>query len=80
MTETTNQIFEYVTEIIGKDNIQPEMSLKEDLGLDSIKMVTIITKMSTKFRINIFDFSDRDLVQMKTVNDVIELFDKKISG
>ena len=80
MTETTNQIFEYVTEIIGKDNVQPEMSLKEDLGLDSIKMVTIITKMSTKFRVNIFDFSDRDLVQMKTVNDVIELFEKKISG
>jgi len=80
MTETTNQIFEFVTEIIDKGDIKPEMSLKEDLGLDSIKMVTIITKMSAKFRVNIFDFSDRDLVQMKTVNDLIELFNKKVNG
>jgi len=80
MTEIENQIFDFITHIINKDDIKPEMLLKEDLGQDSIRMVTIITKMSAKFKVNIFEFSDRDLARLKTVNDLVELFKNKING
>lgn len=52
--------------------------LKEDLGLDSMHLVRVITKLTMKLKMSIVDFSDQELAYVKTVNDLIELFRRKI--
>ncbi len=51
--------------------------LKEDLGIDSMQFVRIITKLTGKLDVNIFELSDQDLVSVKTVNQLADLFRKK---
>lgn len=51
--------------------------LKEDLGIDSMQFVRIITKLTGKFDVNIFEMSDQDLAGVKTVDQLAALFRKK---
>ncbi|CAN5679983.1 hypothetical protein BH11BAC3_BH11BAC3_10270 [soil metagenome] len=51
--------------------------LKEDLGIDSMQFVRIVTKLSGKLDVNIFELSDQDLANVKTVNQLADLFRKK---
>jgi acyl carrier protein len=50
--------------------------LKEDLGIDSMQFVRIITKLTTKLNVNIFELSDQDLASVKTVSQLANLFRK----
>lgn len=51
--------------------------LKEDLGIDSMQFVRIITKLTGKLDVNIFELSDQDLAGVKTVDQLVDLFRKK---
>lgn len=52
--------------------------LKEDFGIDSISLVRIITQLTKVLDVNILEFSDKDLVEVKTVNDLVALFSRKL--
>lgn len=51
--------------------------LKEDLGIDSMQFIRILTKLTGKLDVNIFELSDQDLANVKTVDQLVELFSKK---
>ena len=50
--------------------------LKEDLGIDSMQFVRIITRLTGKLDVNIFELSDQDLAAVKTVDQLANLFRK----
>lgn len=53
----------------------PQMTLKADLGLDSLKMVELIVAIEDAFEIEI-DESDLDPTKLQTVGDIYTLLDK----
>ncbi|MEO8109091.1 MAG: acyl carrier protein [Ginsengibacter sp.] len=50
--------------------------LKEDLGIDSLQFIRIITKLTKKLGVDIFELSDQELASVKTVDQLISLFNK----
>lgn len=74
---------ERINEILkGKcfyDEIVPEQTLKDDLGLDSLSMVELIVELEEEFDIEI-DESDLDPDDLKTVNHIYEIVRKYTEG
>lgn len=58
--------------------IDNEMLLNEDLGLGSMTQVALFTNLTDLFKVDILQFTDEDLVNLKRVQDVIRLFEKKV--
>jgi acyl carrier protein len=59
--------------------ITADQLLKEDLGLPSIKMVMILTTLTAELGISIMDFTDYELLRLKTVGDVSQLISNKLT-
>ena len=57
----------------------PHMKLKEDLGLDSLKLVELIVSMEEAFQIEI-DESDLDPASLQTVSQIYALAGKYMEG
>ena len=68
-----NFVNEGITLQLGSVIITREKLIKEDLGLPSIKLVMLLTDITSKLDINIMDFSDYELLRIKTVGDLIDL-------
>jgi len=71
------EVIETVKNVVKKTNINDTHKLKEDLGLDSIRTISVVTKLTKKLNVNILDLSDQDLVNLYTVSDLIQLFESK---
>lgn len=56
-----------------------EDTLKEDLGIDSLRMVELIVSLEDCFDITL-DESDLNPANMKTVRDIFTLVNKYIGG
>jgi len=65
------RVCEIIAEQLGVDlgEVQPEKSLTEDLGADSLDIVDLVMAFEDEFGVKI---SDQDLSKIKTVKDVIE--------
>lgn len=77
-----NEIFDLVCKEIGaqtagKAPITPNLLLREDLGLPSMKMVMVLTATCQKLDISILDFADYELMRLKTVSDLTDLLYEK---
>jgi len=59
---------------VTKDECAPEASFMDDLGADSLDIVELIMAMEENFGVEI---SDDELVQIKTIQDVIDFIKKK---
>lgn len=68
---TRDEIIKEITETLDLDitEIKDEMKFKEDLGLDSIDMVEILTDMEEKHDIYI---NDEVATEIKTVGDFVK--------
>ncbi len=73
------EVLETLAGITKNSAIKESDNLKEDLGLDSIRTISAVTKLTKKLDVNILDFSDQDLFQLETVEDLIQLFESKSS-
>ncbi|WP_430412290.1 acyl carrier protein [Kordia sp.] len=58
--------------------ITADSRLKEDLGFPSIKMIMFFTAVTKKLNISIMDFTDYELINIETVNDVTVLLTQKL--
>ena len=81
----SNKIFNLVSQAIlaqtGSDvQIFNDLRLKEDLGLPSIKLVMLLTNLTQKLQISIMDFSDHELLRVKTVKDLTDLLTIKMAN
>ena len=77
------QIFEKLIGILfdlsGLDNITPKHELQRDLGLDSLRLVTLLVVLEDEFEI-ILEESDMNPFDLITVSDVTNLVKKYING
>ncbi len=62
---------------LEESELAPEKKLVDDLQLDSLDMVDMIVGLQQKFGINLRD--NKDIRQVRTLDDVYALFEKLIS-
>lgn len=53
--------------------------LREDLGLDSIKLVLLFTVLCDDLHVDLLEIDDLELLKVDTVDSLIKLFKQKIS-
>ncbi|MEZ8148011.1 acyl carrier protein [Enterovibrio norvegicus] len=63
------------TAIAAKD-ILPTMSLREDLGMDSMQAVSLTLDLEDSLSISI---DDEDLIKLDTVSDLLNIIESKLS-
>ena len=66
------RMFELIKELSGQDTADYFDKLQEDIGLDSLGMVTLLLELEDRFEIH-FDESDLNPFDLETVEDVIRL-------
>ena len=66
-----------IRQICGAEDIRDKSLLKEDLGIDSLGMVTLLVLLEDAFSIE-FDESDMDPFDIQTVEDVFTLMQKYV--
>lgn len=63
------------TAMIEPDKLKPEMTLAEDLRIDSLTSVEMALDLETQFNISI---EDEQLKQFKTIQDIIDFVNKNL--
>jgi acyl carrier protein len=80
---TRDQIRKTLVEILETDmgedysHVSEDMSLREQLGLDSVDVVSIVSQVERRFRIRL---THQELEGLVTVGDVLTLLESKLSG
>jgi acyl carrier protein len=75
-----NKVIEAIREQLDTEaEVSADKLLKEDLALPSIKMVMILTTLTAELGISILDFTDYELLRLKTVGDVAGLLCGKLN-
>jgi acyl carrier protein len=59
---------------LKEDVIKPESRILEDLGADSLDVVELLMLLEDEFGIEV---DEEQAVNLKTVNDIVKLVDKK---
>jgi acyl carrier protein len=62
---------------VDGEKVQSESSLYDDLGLDSIDLMTAVMAIEERFAIEI---SDNELEQVTTVGDAVRLLSEKVAA
>lgn len=70
-----DKVIEILAELSGTENISLENHLQNDLGLDSMLMVTLLLDIEEKFEIELNE-SDMNPFNLNTVQDVVSLVEK----
>ncbi len=70
--DRTEKVIEILRDIVECDEINCESDLKEDIGLDSIGLVTLLIEAENVFQIEL-DETDMDPFELKTVSDVVTM-------
>ncbi|MFU2206514.1 phosphopantetheine-binding protein [Streptococcus pluranimalium] len=79
---TKETIYETVVKVIRQQRheddlpVTPEMSLRDDLGVDSIELTEFVIALEDEFNINI---PDEDVDQMVRMSDLLTYLDKKVN-
>jgi acyl carrier protein len=77
------QIRQTLVEIIENDvgqkfdNLADARNIREDLGLDSVDVVSIVSQLERRFRIRL---SQQDLEKLVTVGDLLTLLQGKLDA
>lgn len=70
-----DSVLDMLKELSATETILPEQSLQDDLGLDSIQLVTILIEIEDRFEI-LLDESDMNPFELTTVKDVVDLVER----
>ena len=69
------RVFKILRELSGAEKITLKSKLQEGLGLDSLKMVTLLLELEEEFGFE-FEESDMNPFELKTAKDVVKLVEK----
>lgn len=58
-------------------DLHPDLRLSEDLGLDSIQLLTLATEVEDHFRIRL---DEADEISIETVGDLIAVVEQKLGS
>lgn len=82
MKDTSKIVLDIISNIVLKKKrklVKPEAKLREDLGLDSIKMIAISAMLiESGIDVNSTD-SNVDLSRIETIQDVIDIADEIVN-
>lgn len=67
-----DQVTEMVKKLSGAESVTPELSLQNDLAIDSLNMVTLLLELEDHFQIELKE-SDMNPFDLTTVASVVEL-------
>lgn len=73
--ENTEKVIVLLKELSGKEEIKESDRLQDDIGLDSLGMVTLLVEIEDTFLIEL-DESDMNPYDLSYVSDVIKLVEK----
>lgn len=73
LLKVCNAVFEGEIDV---DSITPEASLREDIGINSIGLLYMAMAIEEEFKIK---FTNDDFIDIKSVSDVINIIEKKVS-
>ena len=73
------QVAAILSELSGMENIQSQQMLQEDLGLDSLQMITLLIMLEERFEI-VLDESDMNPFDLTEVRQVVALAQKYTKG
>ena len=76
MDAVATEVQETIFALKKISNVAGTALLKEDLGIDSLQFVRIITRLTGKLDVNIFELDDQVLANIKTVDQLVEVFRK----
>lgn len=62
---------------VEESTIKPDAKLEDDLGADSLDQVELLMAVEEEFGM---DISDEDVWAMKTVKDVIDYVEKRVTA
>ena len=77
--KTLDKIIEILSELSGVKSINPNQNLKDDLGLDSLQMITLLIMLEENFNI-VLDESDMNPFTLINVCSVVNLVKKYIGS
>ncbi|MEW4354903.1 phosphopantetheine-binding protein [Streptococcus pneumoniae] len=73
--ETYQQLVAIIEERKGKDfQVRPELSLKDDLQVDSVDLMEFILTIEDTFAIEI---SDEEIDRLENIRDILNLIEEK---
>ncbi len=77
-SELIQQLQELLEEETGEEfaEVQEANSLREDLGLDSVDLVSAVTQIERQYRISL---TREDLEKLVTVKDVVDMMEAKLA-
>ncbi|SIT19427.1 Phosphopantetheine attachment site [Thalassolituus maritimus] len=58
------------------DSISAEMKLQDDLHLSSLALVSLLTTLCDQFGVDLLKLTDADLLNLVSVEDVVNLFER----
>ncbi|MDD1791736.1 acyl carrier protein [Enterovibrio makurazakiensis] len=61
---------------VAAKDIIPSMSLRDDLGMDSMQAVSLTLDLEDSLSISV---DDEDLIKLDTVGDLLEIIESKLS-
>ena len=76
---TRKKVIKILTELSGRNDICPEDSVQNDVGLDSFGMVAMLIKLEECFEIELKE-SDMNPFDLSKVSDVIALVERYTGG
>ena len=75
----TEKIIHILKELGGCGTLSPEARLQEDVGLDSLGLVTLLVKLEDTFAIELEE-SDLNPFDLQTIADVTALVTRYVGG
>ena len=82
MTATVEALLHEIVQIISdtagiaEEEITPGKSLAEDLDIESLPLAELTIRLEAEYKI---DISDEEIVEARTVQDVIDLVQEKVA-
>ncbi|MGI6644931.1 MAG: acyl carrier protein [Bacilli bacterium] len=75
MSENMKKIEQILKEVVKVEELKPETELRE-IGLDSIDLVEVMMRLEEEFNI---EFTNDEMLSLKTVGDVQKTIEKKLA-
>ena len=73
------KVINVVKRISGTEKVLIKHSLIDDIGMDSLKMVTLVVTIEEEFGIELNE-SDMNPYDLRTVSDIVKLVEKYCGG
>ena len=73
------RVINVVKHISGTEKVLMKHSLIDDIGMDSLKMVTLVVTIEEEFGIELNE-SDMNPYDLRTVSDIVKLVEKYCGG